>query len=176
MTLFFIYFGNVDGKIESLAPMRTSTLGLSFISVELVGGILERNRLCVNCCVFTYFNIAQTHKADHVREPARDPWLSLSPPLTSSKSDNQDFYVSSILSLNYWKVQSLVDNFNFKGSSIMLSSTDMNWPHGSLTIFNVSRNQTALFESHYYGPYDRLFNYADRRQLYLLPLSADSPQ
>jgi hypothetical protein len=38
-------------------------------------------------------------------------------------------------------------------------STDMNWPQGLLDIFNVSR-QNASLESRYYGPYDRLFNYA----------------
>jgi hypothetical protein len=39
-------------------------------------------------------------------------------------------------------------------------STDVNWPQGLLDIFSVSRNQNALLESRYYGPYDRLFNYA----------------
>ena len=39
-------------------------------------------------------------------------------------------------------------------------STDANWPQGLLDIFNISRNQIAAFESRYYGPYDRLFNYA----------------
>jgi hypothetical protein len=42
-------------------------------------------------------------------------------------------------------------------------STDVNWPQGLLNIFsdlNVSRNQKAPLESRYYGPYDRLFNYA----------------
>ena len=39
-------------------------------------------------------------------------------------------------------------------------STDANWPQGLLNIFNVSRNQNAPLESRYYGPYDRLFNYA----------------
>lgn len=39
-------------------------------------------------------------------------------------------------------------------------STDANWPQGLLNIFNISRNQNAPFESRYYGPYDRLFNYA----------------
>ena len=38
-------------------------------------------------------------------------------------------------------------------------STDANWPQG-LLIFNVSRNQNVPLESRYYGPYDRLFNYA----------------
>ena len=38
--------------------------------------------------------------------------------------------------------------------------TDVNWPHGLLDIFNVSGNGTVPFESRYYGPYDRLFNYA----------------
>ena len=39
-------------------------------------------------------------------------------------------------------------------------STDANWPQGLLNIFNVSRNQNVPLESCYYGPYDRLFNYA----------------
>ena len=39
-------------------------------------------------------------------------------------------------------------------------STDANWPQGLLNIFNVSRNQNVPLESRYYGPYDRLFNYA----------------
>ena len=39
-------------------------------------------------------------------------------------------------------------------------STDTNWPQGLLNIFNVSRNQNVLLKSRYYGPYDRLFNYA----------------
>ncbi|KAI0251656.1 hypothetical protein BJV78DRAFT_1209695 [Lactifluus subvellereus] len=39
-------------------------------------------------------------------------------------------------------------------------STDTNWPQGLLNIFNASRNQNAPVESRYYGPYDRLFNYA----------------
>ncbi len=39
-------------------------------------------------------------------------------------------------------------------------STDVKWPQGLLDIFNVSRKQNALLESRYYGPYDRLFNYA----------------
>jgi hypothetical protein len=39
-------------------------------------------------------------------------------------------------------------------------STDVNWPQGLLDIFNVGRKQNALLESRYYGPYDRLFNYA----------------
>jgi hypothetical protein len=39
-------------------------------------------------------------------------------------------------------------------------SIDTNWPQGLLNIFNISRNQNAPVESHYYGPYDRLFNYA----------------
>ncbi|KAF9233429.1 hypothetical protein BU15DRAFT_80135 [Melanogaster broomeanus] len=39
-------------------------------------------------------------------------------------------------------------------------STDANWPQGLLNIFNVCRNQNAPLESRYYGPYDRLFNYA----------------
>jgi hypothetical protein len=39
-------------------------------------------------------------------------------------------------------------------------STDVNWPQGLLDIFNVSRNRNVLLESRYYGPYDRLFNYA----------------
>jgi len=39
-------------------------------------------------------------------------------------------------------------------------STDVNWPQGLLNIFNISRNQNVPFESRYYGPYDRLFNYA----------------
>jgi hypothetical protein len=39
-------------------------------------------------------------------------------------------------------------------------STDVNWPQGLLDIFNVSRSQNALIESRYYGPYDRLLNYA----------------
>lgn len=39
-------------------------------------------------------------------------------------------------------------------------STDANWPQGLLNIFNIGRNKNAPFESRYYGPYDRLFNYA----------------
>ncbi|KAF9237213.1 hypothetical protein BU15DRAFT_63280 [Melanogaster broomeanus] len=39
-------------------------------------------------------------------------------------------------------------------------STDAHWPQGLLNIFHVSRNQNVPFESRYYGPYDRLFNYA----------------
>jgi hypothetical protein len=39
-------------------------------------------------------------------------------------------------------------------------STDVNWPQGLLNIFNISRNQNTNLESRYYGPYDRLFNYA----------------
>jgi hypothetical protein len=39
-------------------------------------------------------------------------------------------------------------------------STDVNWPQGLLDIFNAGRNQNALLESRYYGPYDRLLNYA----------------
>jgi hypothetical protein len=42
----------------------------------------------------------------------------------------------------------------------MSFSTDVNWPQGLLDIFNVSRSQNAPFESRYYGPYDRLINYA----------------
>lgn len=39
-------------------------------------------------------------------------------------------------------------------------STDANWPQGLLNIFNVSHKQNTAVESRYYGPYDRLFNYA----------------
>ena len=39
-------------------------------------------------------------------------------------------------------------------------STDSNWPQGLITIFNISRARNAPFESRYYGPYDRLINYA----------------
>jgi hypothetical protein len=39
-------------------------------------------------------------------------------------------------------------------------STDLNWPLGLLDIFDISRNQNTSLESRYYGPYDRLFNYA----------------
>ena len=39
-------------------------------------------------------------------------------------------------------------------------STDLNWPQGLLDIFEISRNQNTLLDSRYYGPYDRLFNYA----------------
>ncbi len=42
----------------------------------------------------------------------------------------------------------------------MLFSTDLNWPQGLLDIFDISRNQNTSLESRYYGPYDRLFNYA----------------
>lgn len=38
--------------------------------------------------------------------------------------------------------------------------TDANWPQGLLDIPNVSRHRNEPFESRYYGPYDRLFNYA----------------
>jgi hypothetical protein len=54
-------------------------------------------------------------------------------------------------------------------------STDVNWPQGLLDIFNVSRNQNAQLESRYYGPYDRLFNYAvieGSFTLFLAPQSA----
>jgi len=39
-------------------------------------------------------------------------------------------------------------------------STDANWPQGLLNIFNISRNRNGSLESRYYGPYDRLLNYA----------------
>ena len=39
-------------------------------------------------------------------------------------------------------------------------STDTNWPQGLLDIFNAGRNRKWLLKSRYYGPYDRLFNYA----------------
>jgi hypothetical protein len=39
-------------------------------------------------------------------------------------------------------------------------STDTNWPQGLLNIFSVSRFQNTAVESCYYGPYDRLLNYA----------------
>lgn len=39
-------------------------------------------------------------------------------------------------------------------------STDANWPQGLLNIFNISRMQNMAVKSRYYGPYDRLFNYA----------------
>ena len=39
-------------------------------------------------------------------------------------------------------------------------STDANWPQGLLNIFDVRSNQNAPLGSRYYGPYDRLFNYA----------------
>jgi len=43
-------------------------------------------------------------------------------------------------------------------------ATDTEWPQGLLRIFNASRNagrkQDLKHESRYYGPYDRLFNYA----------------
>jgi len=39
-------------------------------------------------------------------------------------------------------------------------SADANWPQGLLNIFEVSRNKNAPLGSRYYGPYDRLFNYA----------------
>ncbi|KAF9234173.1 hypothetical protein BU15DRAFT_52959 [Melanogaster broomeanus] len=54
-------------------------------------------------------------------------------------------------------------------------STDANWPQGLLNIFNVNRNQDAPLESRYYGPYDRLFNYAvieGSFTFYLAPQSA----
>ena len=38
-------------------------------------------------------------------------------------------------------------------------STDANWLQGLLDIFNISHNQVMAFESCYYGPYNRLFNY-----------------
>ena len=41
-----------------------------------------------------------------------------------------------------------------------LSTSDTNWPQGLLNIFNISRNQNTSLDSRYYGPYDRLFNYA----------------
>ena len=43
---------------------------------------------------------------------------------------------------------------------IMPFSTDANWPQGLLDIFDISCNQNAPLKSRYYGPYDRLFNYA----------------
>ena len=39
-------------------------------------------------------------------------------------------------------------------------STDVNWPQGLLDIFNVSRKQNVQLGSRYYGPYDKLLNYA----------------
>ena len=39
-------------------------------------------------------------------------------------------------------------------------STDLNWPQGLLDIFEISRSQNTSLDSRYYGPYDRLFNYA----------------
>ena len=42
----------------------------------------------------------------------------------------------------------------------MLGSCPSSLTQGLLNIFNVSRNQNAPLESRYYGPYDRLFNYA----------------
>jgi len=39
-------------------------------------------------------------------------------------------------------------------------STDTSWPQGLLDIFDASRNRKEPLESRYYGPYDRLFNYA----------------
>jgi hypothetical protein len=42
-------------------------------------------------------------------------------------------------------------------------STDTSWPEGLLKIFDVCRGQNTLkmpFEARYYGPYDRLLNYA----------------
>ncbi|KAH9061733.1 hypothetical protein EDB83DRAFT_871050 [Lactarius deliciosus] len=54
-------------------------------------------------------------------------------------------------------------------------ATDTSWPQGLLDIFNVSRNENAPVESRYYGPYDRLFNYAlieGSFTLFLAPQSA----
>ncbi|KAI0286256.1 hypothetical protein BC826DRAFT_1049843 [Russula brevipes] len=39
-------------------------------------------------------------------------------------------------------------------------STDTQWPRGLVDIFNISRARIMRSESRYYGPYDRLFNYA----------------
>ncbi|KAI6154638.1 hypothetical protein BKA82DRAFT_860898 [Pisolithus tinctorius] len=39
-------------------------------------------------------------------------------------------------------------------------SADTNWLQGLLKIFEVSHDKNAPLESRYYGPYDRLFNYA----------------
>ena len=39
-------------------------------------------------------------------------------------------------------------------------SADLNWPQGLLDIFEISRNENTSLDSRYYGPYDRLFNYA----------------
>jgi hypothetical protein len=43
-------------------------------------------------------------------------------------------------------------------------STDTNWPQGLLSIFNICRNQEPTgmtpLEARYYGPYDKLLNYA----------------
>jgi hypothetical protein len=46
----------------------------------------------------------------------------------------------------------------------MAFSANVNWPQGLLNqvlnIFFVSHHQNARLESHYYGAYNRLFNYA----------------
>ena len=39
-------------------------------------------------------------------------------------------------------------------------ATDTEWPQGLVKIFNIARKRNLEHESRYYGPYDRLFNYA----------------
>lgn len=54
----------------------------------------------------------------------------------------------------------ITDSTSPEHASIMPFSTDTNWPQGLINIFNISRNQNTSLDSRYYGPYDRLFNYA----------------
>lgn len=56
--------------------------------------------------------------------------------------------------------------------------TDKNWPEGLLKIFNVCRGQNTLrmpFEARYYGPYDRLLNYAMVEDSFAFFLAPQTP-
>ena len=60
----------------------------------------------------------------------------------------------------------------------MSFATDTEWPRGLLRIFNAGRKQDLKHESRYYGPYDRLFNYAvveGAFNLFLAPQKEESP-
>ena len=57
-------------------------------------------------------------------------------------------------------------------------STDTNWPEDLLKIFNVCRSQTTLmtpFEARYFGPYDRLLNYAMIEDTFAFFLAPQTP-
>jgi hypothetical protein len=61
---------------------------------------------------------------------------------------------------------------------IMPFSTDTNWPEDLLKIFNVCRGQNTLmmpFEARYYGPYDRLLNYAMVEDTFAFFLAPQTP-